>query len=141
MENIINWNPSIKWCRWLILICPTWQSYIDAIVEYLKNNSNNVKRRTKLTLIDIHQLIKLCISGCYFLYNNLIWKLYNSGPIGFSIMVVLSECYHQILEEKSIALSFVLSISPKTFKRYVDDSHTRFKIKQNPLQFLKILNK
>ena len=71
----------------------------------------------------------------------LIWKLYNSGPIGLSIMVVLSECYLQRLEEKCIALSFALNISPKTFKRYVDDCHTRFKYKQKSLQFLEILNK
>ena len=77
---------------------------IDVIVEYLENDFNNIKTRTKSTLVDIHQLIELCVSECYFLYNNLIWKLYNSGPIGLSIMVVLSECYLQRLEEKSIVL-------------------------------------
>ena len=56
-------------------------------------------------------------------------------------MVVLSECYLQRLEEKSIALSFALNISPKTFERYVDDSLTRFENKQKSLQFLEILNK
>ena len=76
-----------------------------------------------------------------FLFNNLIWKLYNSGPIGLSIMVVLSECYLQRLKEKCIALSFALNISPKTVKRYVDDSHARFANKQKSLQFLGILNK
>ena len=35
---------------------------IDVIVEYLKNDFNNVKTRTKLTLVDIHQLIDLCVS-------------------------------------------------------------------------------
>ena len=48
-------------------------------------------------------------------------------------MVVLSECYLQRLEEKSIALSFALNISPKTFKRYVDDIHARFENKQKSL--------
>ena len=103
---------------------------IDAIVEYLKNDLNNVRTRTKLALVDIHQVIDLCLSEHYFLYNNLIWKLYNSGPIGLPIMVVLSECYLQRLEEKSIALYFPLNISPKTFKRYVDDNHARFENKQ-----------
>ena len=114
---------------------------IDVIVEYLKNDFNNVKTRTKLTLVDIHQLIELCVSECYFLYNNLIWKLYNSGRIGLSIMFVLSECYLQRLEEKSIILSFALKILPKTFKHYVNDSHARFENKQKSLQFLEILNK
>ena len=31
-------------------------------------------------------------------------------------MLVLSECYHQRLEEKSIASPFAFNISPKTFK-------------------------
>ena len=56
-------------------------------------------------------------------------------------MVVLSECYLQRLEEKSIALSFALNISLKTFKRYVDDSHARLENKQKSLQFFEILNK
>ena len=59
---------------------------IDAIVEYLKNDFNNVRTRAKLILVEIHQLIDLCVSECYFHYNNLIWKLYNSGTIGLSII-------------------------------------------------------
>ena len=74
--------------------------------------------------------MELCVSECYFLYNNLIWKLYNSGPIGLSIMVVFSKCYLQRLEEKSMALSFALNISTETFEHYVDDSHARFENKQ-----------
>ena len=85
-----------------------------------------LKQEQNLTLVDIHQLIELCVSECYFLYDNLIWNLYNSGPISLSIMVVLAECYLQTLEEKYIALFFALNISPKTSKRYVYDSHARF---------------
>ena len=88
--------------------------------------------KAKLTLVDIYQLIELCVSECYFLFNNLIWRLYNSGPIGLSIMVALSECYLQRL---------AFNISPKTFKHYVDDSHTRLDNKEKSLQFLEILHK
>lgn len=56
-------------------------------------------------------------------------------------MVVLSECYFQGLDEKSITSCFVLDVSPKTYKNYVDDSHTKVENKQKPLQFLEILNK
>ena len=67
-------------------------------------------------MVDIHcQLIELCVSKCYFLYNDLIWRLYNSGLTGLSIMVVLSECYLPRLAEKSIALYFALNISTNTF--------------------------
>ena len=93
----------------IVSLVPYFDKTKDAIVEYLKNDFNNVKRRTKLTFVDIQQLIELCVSKCYFLYNNLIWKLYNSDPIGLSIMFVLSECYLKRLEEKSIALSFALN--------------------------------
>ena len=41
----------------------------------------------------------------------------------------------------SKTLSFALNISPKTFKRYVDDGHARSENKQKSLQFLEILNK
>ena len=54
---------------------------IDVIVEYLKNEFGIVKARTKLKLADIHQLIKLCVSECYFLHNNLIWKFTNQVPL------------------------------------------------------------
>ena len=56
-------------------------------------------------------------------------------------MVVLSKCYLQRLEEKSIVLSFVLNISPKTFKSYADENHCRFENKQKSFQFLEILSK
>ena len=49
--------------------------------------------------------------------------------------------FHRILPPtargpKSIALSFVLNVSRKTFERYADDSHVRFEYKQKSLQFL-----
>ena len=89
----------------------------------------------------MHQLTELCVSECYFPYNNLIWKLYNSGLIGLSIVFVLSECYLQRPEEWSIALSLAFNISPRPFKLYIDDSHARFENKQKSLQLLEILNK
>ena len=94
-------------------------------------------KRTKLTLINIHLLIEWWLSESCFPYNNLIWKLSNSGPISLSIMVVLSDCYLQRVEEKSIALLFDLNVSPQTFKRYADDSHARFKINKNLFGSLK----
>ena len=70
---------------------------IDAILQQLSEDYEDVKTRTKLTLVDIQQLIELCVSECYFLWDNVIWNLLNSGPIGLSIMVVLSESYLQNL--------------------------------------------
>ena len=51
--DVVNLHPSVP-----------LDKAIDSIAEYLQNDFNNVKRRAKLTLVDIHQLIELCVSGC-----------------------------------------------------------------------------
>ena len=113
---------------------------IQVIVEFVQDDHAELKKRTKLNLTDIQQLLELCLSECYFLYNNVIWTLENSGPIGLSIMVVLSECYLQRIEHISITQALNLNLAPKTFKRFVDDSHARFNNREQSLQFLDILN-
>ena len=55
-------------------------------------------------------------------------------------MVVLSECYLQRIEHTSITQALNLNLAPKTFKRFVDDSHARFNNREQSLQFLDILN-
>ena len=92
----------------------------------------------QFTTVDIQQLLELCLSEYYFPYNNVIWTLENPGPIGLSIMVVLFECYLQRI--KHISITQALNLAPKTFKRFVDDSHARFNNREQSLQFLDILN-
>ena len=113
---------------------------LEVTVEFPQDDHAELRKRTKLNLTDIQQLLELCLSECYFLYNNLIWTLENSGPIGLSIMVVLSECYLQRIEHISITQALNLNLAPKTFKRFVDDSHARFNNREQSLQFLDILN-
>ena len=96
---------------------------IDVILQQLSEDYEDLKTRTKLTLVDIQQLIELCVSERYFFRDNVIWNLLNSGPIGISIMVVLSKSYLQNLEKKAIELASRFDIAPKTFRRYDDDSH------------------
>ena len=55
-------------------------------------------------------------------------------------MVVLSECYLQRIEHTSITQALNLNLAPKTFKRFVDDSHAGFNNREQSLQFLEILN-
>ena len=55
-------------------------------------------------------------------------------------MVVLSECYLQRIEHTSITQALNLNLAPKTFKRFVDDSHARLNNREQSLQFLDILN-
>ena len=53
-------------------------------------------------------------------------------------MVTMAEAYLQFLEAK--ALRMALDFFPKTFRRYVDDSHGRFGNLQQAEQFLQLLN-
>ena len=97
--------------------------------------------RTKFCLKDIYELADFCLSKCYFLWNNEIRILKNSGPIELSFMVVLSESYVQNLEHKAIAEALTLNLAPKTYRRYVDDTHAQFTSKKQSRQFQNILNK
>ena len=56
-------------------------------------------------------------------------------------MFALSESYLQNLEKKN-AIEFALrfAIAPKTFRRYVDDSHARFGSRRNATEFLNAFN-
>ena len=86
---------------------------IDVILQQLCEDYEDLKTRTKLTLVDVQQLIELCVNECYFLWDNVIWNLLNSGPIGLSIMVVLSESYLQNLEktlQKHLSDTLVISM-------------------------------
>lgn len=114
---------------------------IDVLIDTLNKDKEDLQTRTKLTLTDIHKLAELCLSKCYFLFENRLRLLENSGPIGLSFMVILSESYLQKLESKAILEALNFNIAPKTFKRYVDDSHARFISKDNAITFLNLLNK
>ena len=39
---------------------------IDVILQQLSEDYKDLKTRAKLTLVDIQQLIELCVSECYF---------------------------------------------------------------------------
>ena len=114
---------------------------INILMDTLNNGKEHLQERTKLTLTDIHKLTELCLSKCYFLYENNLRLFQNSGPIGLSLMVVLSECYLQKIEFKAITEALNYKIAPKTFRRFVDDSHARFQNRSHANKFLGILNK
>ena len=113
---------------------------VDAMISILANDIDDLKTRTKLTLVDIHQLVNLCVSINYFLYENEFRVIENSGPIGLALMVVISEAFLQYLEQKPINQALLLKTQPITFRRYVDDSHSRFENIEQSKSFLQILN-
>ena len=116
---------------------------IDVLIGQLNQDRENLQSQTKLTINEIKELLELCLSKCYFLYDDQIHVLENKGPIGLSLMVTMAESYLQHLEEQAIddALHQQPPIDLKTHRRYVDDSHTRFKILMDAGRFLLELNK
>ena len=71
-----------------------------------------------------------------------IYLLKNSAPIGLALMVVMAESFLQHHEKNAIeaASRQIPSIAPKSFLRYVDDSHARFENIDHAREFQKILN-
>ena len=63
---------------------------LDVSVDQLNNDKDDLMKRTKLCFKDIYELAELCLSKYYFLLNNEIRTLKNSGSIGLSFMVDLS---------------------------------------------------
>ena len=113
---------------------------IDAMMEILKSDFDDVMVRSKLTLSDIRILLELCLSKCYFLWNNCLYEIEDAGPIGLSLMVVIAEGYLQYLERMALNTALARSVCPSTYRRYVDDSHARFGALQQAHDFMEILN-
>ena len=113
----------------------------EAVLDLLRKDSE-FKNHTKLTISEIKQLLELCLSKCYFIWNSEIHELKDSGPIGLSLMVVMAEGFLQVLEAKAMsdALNLQPRLIPLSFFRQVDDSHSRFDEMQNADDFLEILN-
>ena len=111
---------------------------IDVVMDFVKDALDDISARTKLNVDDIERLLRLCLSKCYFLWDSKIFVIEDAGPIGLSLMVTMAEAYLQHLEAK--ALSQAVNCRPKTFRRYVDDSHVRFNNAANADEFLNILN-
>ena len=42
----------------------------NVVLDLARNNDYNIKTKTKLNIEEIKTLIELCLSRCYFLWNN-----------------------------------------------------------------------
>ncbi|XP_065662967.1 uncharacterized protein LOC136085574 [Hydra vulgaris] len=126
--DIVNLYPSI----------PVKES-IDILLEQLRNSP---VFKSKLSFSEIKILLDLCLSNCYFLHESNIHTLEDAGPIGLSLMVVMAESFLQHYEEKALLQAQYLTppICVKSFKRYVDDIHSRFINEAESERFLNLLN-
>ena len=110
------------------------------MTDLLAKNMDKIRKKSKLDLIDLRNLMDSCLKTCHFIWNRKIYVIENAGPIGLSLMVVMAEGYLQFLEKTAISQAMVERIQPITYKRYVDDSHARFSDQNAPDRFLEILN-
>jgi hypothetical protein len=113
---------------------------INVIMDIVNCNFDLISCNSKLTVDDIRILIQLCLSKCYFIWDGTMFDVPDSGPIGLSLMVVVSEAFLQYIEKDAIQQALQLQCNPISFLRYVDDSHSRFKSFQEANSFLKVLN-
>ena len=58
-----------------------------------------------------------------------------------ALTVAISEAFLQRLEDKAMQEVLATNLAPLTYKRYIDDSHTRFETGHQSHSFLNILNK
>ena len=128
--DVVNLYPSVPLKEATVII-------LDMIKE-----DHQIKEKTKLDIKEIKTLIDLCLSRCYFIWNEVIHELKDSGPIGLSLMVVIAEGFLQYHEQNAINIALRTSplIQLKTFYRYVDDSHARFPDEKQAEVFQTILN-
>ena len=73
----------------------------DITMKILSTDSE-LKKWTKLKFDDIKLLIVLCLSKYYFLWEDKIYLLEHSAPIGLALMVVMAEAYLQFHEKRVI---------------------------------------
>ena len=88
-----------------------------------------------------HIQIHINLSNYVFKYQLLMRIFDNSSPIGLALMVAISEVFLQCLEDKVMKEALVTNLALLIYKRYVDDSHARFKTVHQTHSFLNILNK
>ena len=113
---------------------------VAVIIEILNNDIDDLRKRTKLTLTDIHKLIELCLSTSYFIFDSHVRILENSGPIVLALMVVISEAFLQRLEDRAMQEALATNLALLMYKRYVNDSHARFETVHQSHSFLNISN-
>ena len=113
---------------------------LQVIIEILNNKIDDLQKRTKLTLTDIDKLIELCLSTNYFIFDNRVRILENSGQIGLAVMDVIPEAFLQRFEDRALQEALATNLASLTYKRSVENSHARFETVHQSHIFLNILN-
>jgi hypothetical protein len=119
---------------------------LDAInlIHSKLENDTTLNDRTKLTPLDIKDLLNLCLETSGFIYDNSHYTAKESGPIGLSLMVVIAKMWmdHTVSSALELVKNKGLNI-PREVNVFMDDSFGILKPATNTthLDFNQCLNK
>ena len=111
MEYIIQLSTNLFRCSKLTTI--SFNEALAVFIEISNNGIDDLRKRKKLTLIDMHNLrVRI---------------LENSGSVGLAVMVVTTAAFLQRLEDKATQEALTTNLTLLTYKRCVDDDcHAKF---------------
>ena len=76
--------------------------------------------RTKLSIADICDLLRLCLDSTYFVYNGKFFRQKHGCAMGSPVSPIVANLYMEDFEER--ALRWYTGTKPKLWVRYVDDT-------------------
>ena len=88
----------------------------------LSSDIDDLRKRTKLTLTSIHKL--LCLSTNYFVFDNRVRSLENSGLISLALRAVNSEAFLHRLEDKTIEEALTAKLTYNSRSETVHQPHS-----------------
>ena len=81
-----------------------------------------LSQRTKLSPYDIIDLASLCLSSSNFVYHDRHHTTNDSGPIGLSLMVTVSQIWMGYTMDKAISIAIEKGLTiPQHMAIYMDD--------------------
>ena len=95
---------------------------VDKACDYIKKKLERdatLSSRTNFDIDDITALLQFTLSNNYFVFNDRIYKQVHGCTMGSPVSLVVANLCMEEIEESAISNS---SVSPKIWKRYVDDS-------------------
>ena len=88
----------------------------------LSSDTDDLRKRTKLTLTGIHKI--LCLSTNYFVFDNRVRSLENSGLISLTLRAVNSEAFLHRLEDKTIQEALTAKLTYNSRSETVHQPHS-----------------
>ena len=75
---------------------------LDVLMDQLNSDKADLMKRTKLCLKDIYELAELCLSKCYFLWNNEIRILKTRDLLDYFLWLFYPKVMFRISNTKSL---------------------------------------